>query len=178
MWVDSDYGMDPDSRRSRAGYLGYLNANLITFNSSLQRGQHLDKVYPGLKVPTTPMDGEPLPTMATATCGAEYMALSLAVKELIWIYMLLKTMGINVQKPCVVYEDNRSTIKVAENVTAMRRTKHIDIRHHFLREHVENGTIVIKPVSTKDQLADVMTKILGRQEFTRFRDMITSDIKL
>ena len=60
----------------------------------------------------------------------------------------------------------------------MRRTKHIDIRHHFLREHVENGTIVIKPVGTKDQLADVMTKVLGRQEFTRFRDIITSDIKL
>lgn len=178
MWVDSDYGMDPDSRRSRAGYLGYLNANLITFNSNLQRGTLLDKVYPGLHIPPTPMDGEPLPTMATATCGAEYMALSLAVKELIWLYMLLKTMGINVEKPCIVYEDNRACIKVAENATAMRRSKHIDIRHHFLREHVENGTIVIKPVGTKDQLADIMTKILGRQEFIRFRDMITSDIKL
>ena len=87
-------------------------------------------------------------------------------------------MGINVDKPCIVYEDNRACIKVAENATAMRRSKHIDIRHHFLREHVENGTIVIKPVATKDQLADIMTKILGRQEFIRFRDMITSDIKL
>ena len=178
MWVDSDYAMDPDSRRSRAGFLGYLNANLITFNSTLQRGQDLAKVYPGLQMPATPMDGEPLPEMATATCGAEYMALSLAVKELIWIYMLLKTMGINVQKPCIVYEDNRSTIKVAENASAMRRTKHIDIRHHFLREHVENGTIIIKPVSTKEQLADIMTKILGRQDFDRFTNLITSDIKL
>ena len=69
------------------------------------------------------MDGEPLPTMATSTCGAEYMALSLAVKELIWIYMLLKTMGVNVEKPCIVYEDNRSCIKVAENASAMRRSK-------------------------------------------------------
>ena len=67
------------------------------------------------------------------------MALSLAVKELIWIYMLLKTMGLDVDKPCIVYEDNRSTIKIAENATALRRTKHIDIRHHFLREHVDNG---------------------------------------
>ena len=87
-------------------------------------------------------------------------------------------MNINVEKPCIVYEDNRSTIKIAENATAMRRSKHIDIRHHFLREHVENGTIVIKPVGTKDQLADIMTKVLGRLEFIRFRDMITSDIKL
>ena len=155
-----------------------MNANLITFNSTLQRGQDLEKKYPGLTLPSTPMDGEPLPTMATSTCGAEYMALSLAVKELIWVYMLLKTMGINVMKPIIVYEDNRSCIKVAENATAMRRTKAIDIRHHFLREHVENGTIVMKAVGTKDQLADVMTKILGRQEFLRFREIITSDIVL
>ena len=83
-------------------------------------------------------------------------------------------------KPIIVYEDNRSCIKVAENATAMRRTKAIDIRHHFLREHIENGTIVMKAVGTKEQLADVMTKILGRQgqEFLRFRDIITSDIVL
>ena len=72
------------------------------------------------------MDGEPMPSMATATCGAEYMALSLAVKELIWIYMLLKTIGVKVEKPCIVYEDNRSTMKIAENATAL---KHIDIRY-------------------------------------------------
>ena len=170
--------MDPDTRRSRAGYLGYLNANLITFNSTLQRGQLLEKHYPGISTPATAMDGEPLPSMATSTTGAEYMALSLAVKELIWVYMMLKTMGINVDKPIVVYEDNRSCIKIADNATALRRTKAIDIRHHFLRENVENDTIVLKAVSTKDQLADVMTKILGRQSFLRFRDIITSEVIL
>ena len=87
-------------------------------------------------------------------------------------------MHINVDKPCIVYEDNRACIKIAENASSMRRSKHIDIRHHFLREHVDNGTIVVKPVGTKEQLADVMTKILGRQEFIRFRDIITSDIIL
>ena len=96
------------------------------------------------------MDGEPLPTVATCTCGAEYMAFSLAVKELIWIYMLLKTMGIPVEKPCIVYEDNRATIKIAENATAQRRTKHIDIRHHFLREHIANGTITIVSVANNN----------------------------
>ena len=92
--------------------------------------------------------------------------------------MLLKTMGINVAKPCVIYEDNRATIKIANNATACKRTKHIDIRHHFLREHAENGTIKIESVSTKEQLADAMTKVLGRQLFEHFRDIITSDIDL
>ena len=182
MWVDSDYGTNPDSRRSRAGFLGYLNVNLITFNSALQRGNKrpfpcdgLRSNFHGVKFPKTPMDDEPLPSMSTGTCDAEYMALSLAVKELIWIYMLLKTMRIPVEKPCVVYEDNRATIKIAENATAMRRTKHIDIRHHFLREHVENGIIKIIPVSTTEQRADAMTKVLGKELFIHFRDILTSD---
>jgi hypothetical protein len=185
MWVDSDYGTDPDTRRSRGGFLIFLNKNLVAFNSVLQRGltkppfdDGVRDDFHGVKFPKTPMDGEPMPSMATGTCDAEYLALSLAVKELIWIYMLLKTMGINVQKPCVVYEDNRACIKIAENATAMKRTKHIDIRHHFLREHVDNGTIKILPVATKDQLADVMTKVLGKVLFRRFRDAITSDVDL
>ena len=156
----------------------YLNKNLISFNSQLQKGTDLDKKYPGLTLPPTAMDGEPMPSMATATCGAEYMALSLAVKELVWIYMLLKTLGLNIEKPCVVYEDNRSTIKISENVTALRRSKHIDIRHHFLREHIDNGLIKLIPVATADQLADVMTKVLGKELFIKFRDIITSDMEL
>ena len=178
VWVDSDYATDIDTRRSRAGFMIFLNKNLISFNSTLQRGQDLQKKYPGLKMPKTVMDGEPMPSVATATCGAEYMALSIAVKELLWIYMLLKTMGLNIEKPCAVYEDNRSTIKISENATALRRSKHIDIRHHFLREHIDNGLIKLIPVATKDQLADIMTKVLGRQLFERFRDKITSDVDL
>ena len=57
MWVDSDYGTDVDTRRSRAGFLIYLNKNLIAFNSTLQRGQNLERKYPGLIMPKTEMDG-------------------------------------------------------------------------------------------------------------------------
>ena len=106
------------------------------------------------------------------------MALSLAVKELIWLYMLLRSMGIKVRRPCVVYEDNSAALKIANNATAIKRTKHIDVRHHFLREHVNQGTIAILPVSTKEQLADVMTKVLGTELFLRFRNYITSDVDL
>ena len=106
------------------------------------------------------------------------MALSLAVKELIWIYMLLRSMGINVRRPCVVYEDNTAAAKIVNNATAIKRTKHIDVRHHFLREHVDQGTITIVHVSTQDQLADAMTKVLGKEAFLRFRDYLTSDVDL
>ena len=73
VWVDSDYIMGPDSHCSHAGFLGHLNTNLITFNSTLQRGQDLDKVYPGLQISSTPMNGEPLPSMIVVTHGPECM---------------------------------------------------------------------------------------------------------
>ena len=92
--------------------------------------------------------------------------------------MLLRSMGIKARRPCVVYEDNSAALKIANNATAIKRTKHIDVRHHFLREHVNQGTISILPVSTKEQLADVMTKVLGKVAFLRFRDYITSDVDL
>ena len=155
------------------------------FNSVQQRGAKRPAIpdglrdsYPGLKLPPTSMDGEPVPSMATGTCEAEYMALSLAVKELIWLYMVLRSMGVKIAKPCVVYEDNTAAIKIANNATAIKRTKHIDVRHHFLREHVDLGNITIVQVSTKDQLADFMTKVLGKELFLRMRDLVTSDVDL
>ena len=88
LWVDSDYATCPDTRRSRSGFLIFLNKNLVSFNSVQQRGSKrplipdgLRESYPGLELPKTPMDGEPEPTMATGTCETEYMALSLAVKD-------------------------------------------------------------------------------------------------
>ena len=185
LWVDSDYATCPDTRRSRAGFLCFLNKNLLSFNSVQQRSSKKPAVpvgirdkYPGVVMPKTPMDGEPVPSVATGTCEAEYTALSLAVKELIWLYMLLKSMGIRVRRPCIVHEDNTAAEKIANNATSLKRTKHIDVRHHFLREHVEHGTIKIVHVATKKQLADVMTKVLGKEAFLHFRQFITSDVDL
>ena len=129
-------------------------------------------------MPKTPMDGEPMSSVVTGTCEVEYTALSLAVKELIWLYMLLKSMGIRVRRPCIVHEDNTAAEKIANNATSLKRTKHIDVRHHFLREHVEQGTIKLVHVETKKQLADVMTKVLGKVAFHHFRKFITSDVDL
>ena len=120
MWVDINFATYIVNRRSRVGFLIYLNKNLIiAFNSSQQRGNNtilhddgLRKMFPDVHFPKTTMDDEPLPNMSTTTCDVEYMTLSLGVKELILIYMMLKTMGINIRKPCVVYEDNRAVLKI------------------------------------------------------------------
>jgi hypothetical protein len=66
--------------------------------------------------------------------------------------------------------DNESAIKIANNPVQHSRTKHIDIRHHFLRDHVSKGDIKIHGVSTDDQLADIFTKPLDESRFCKLRN--------
>ena len=66
--------------------------------------------------------------------------------------------------------DNESVVKIATNPVQHSRTKHIDIRHHFLRDHVNNGDIKIDRIGTNDQLADIFTKPLDESRFYKLRN--------
>jgi uncharacterized beta-barrel protein YwiB (DUF1934 family) len=66
--------------------------------------------------------------------------------------------------------DNKSAIKIANNPVQHSRTKHIDIRYHFIRDHVSKGDIKIDGVSTDDQLADIFTKTLDESQFCKLRN--------
>ena len=68
--------------------------------------------------------------------------------------------------------DNTSAINVSKNLVHHSRTKHIDVRHHFLRDHVEKGNIQLTYVRTEDQIADIFTKPLGRIPFLNLRLML------
>ena len=68
-----------------------------------------------------------------------------------------------------IYCDNSSTICLTKNPIQHSRTKHIDIRHHFLREHVQNGNIVVDFVNTENQVADILTKPLNEDLFCKNR---------
>ena len=65
--------------------------------------------------------------------------------------------------------DNESAVKIANNPVQHSRTKHIEIRHHFLRDNVANGNILLRNVRSKDQLADIFTKPLNKIRFNRLR---------
>jgi hypothetical protein len=66
--------------------------------------------------------------------------------------------------------DNESAIRIADNPVDHSRTKHIDIRHHFLRDHQQRGDIEIAYINTKDQLADIFTKPLDEKTFCKLRN--------
>ena len=82
------------------------------------------------------------------------MALSLCTQEVLWVRAMLKDLGHEQLRATLVWEDNQGAIGLANNAGYNARTKHVDIRNHFIRENVARDIIVVEYVSTEDQLAD------------------------
>ena len=118
------------------------------------------------------------PTVALSSAEAEYMAVSAAVQDAIYLRKLFNDLGFEQREPTVIHEDNQGCIALTENPVMHKRTKHIDIRHHFIRERVESGEIVLKYVATQDQLADMLTKPLKRPELERLRSVVMGQKQL
>uniref|UniRef100_A0AAV1VKE2 Polyprotein n=1 Tax=Peronospora matthiolae TaxID=2874970 RepID=A0AAV1VKE2_9STRA len=104
---------------------------------------------------------------------AEYMALSEATKEAVWLKVLLGELGEMTSDEAIkMYEDNQGSIALAKNPEFHKRTKHIDIRYHFVREKVESGEVVLEYCPTQDMLADMMTKPIAAVQFENIRDRL------
>jgi len=82
-----------------------------------------------------------------------------AVKESIWVHGLLDSFGLSQQIP-IVYCDSQSAIHLAKNLVYHERTKHIDIRLHFIRECVNDNTVAVQKLATAENPTDMMTKTL------------------
>lgn len=133
-YCDSDWASDADKRRSCSGYLMIMSNGAISWCSKRQS------------------------IVALSSTEAEYVALSSAVCELVWIKQLTKEINCEMRNPTRILCDNQSAIKLASMDAFRPRTKHIDIRHHHIRERVDEGIINIEYVSTNDMAADSLTK--------------------
>ena len=100
---------------------------------------------------------------------AEYLALTEAGKEAIWIMKLAKELEMTRKCPLVLLGDNTGANSLAHNPKYHGRTKHWNIRLKWLRERVENGDFQVEYVPTEEQLADILTKPLARQRFEHLR---------
>jgi hypothetical protein len=134
MYTDSDYAGDKDCRISVTGYILYLCEVAISWKSKGQK------------------------SVTLSSSEAEFVALSEAAKEIKFVAQILMSMGIPVKLPIVVRVDNIGAIFMAENVTTSTRTRHVDVRYHFVREFVEDGFIRIIFVRTTENKADIFTK--------------------
>jgi hypothetical protein len=91
------------------------------------------------------------------------MASMQATKEAIWMAKLMKELGYMKKKAMVIRRDNQGATSLTKNPTQHAQTKHIDVQHHFVRKRIENGEVIFEYCSTKDIVADVLTKALPKE---------------
>ena len=144
-YSDSDWGGDISSRKSTSGFLFLYNNNIISWNSTLQK------------------------TVALSSCEAEYMALKEATKESIYLtsvitYINTKLHLYNTSNTPTILVDNKGSLKLAENPEFHKRTKHIDIIYHFIRECIRDNKLKVGYIPTLEQLADGFTKGLDNNK--------------
>ena len=147
-YADSDWGGDRDDRHSTTGNIFMLSNGPVSWLSKKQS------------------------TVALSTTEAEYMALSSATQEAIWIQRLLEDLGTVQDDGISIQEDNQGAIALAKNPIAHARTKHIQIRYHFVREAVEEGIINLNYCPTEDMVADILTKPLCKGRFETVRSLM------
>jgi hypothetical protein len=114
-------------------------------------------------------------SVATSSMEAEFVSLASTVSELLWLKMLLAEIGVLHESPMTVFCDSQAAAAYADHATQHRRSKHIDIAFHFVRERIADGTIAVEWIPSQDMLADILTKPLGTQIFTRLRQMLLSN---
>jgi hypothetical protein len=108
-------------------------------------------------------------SVALSTAETEYIASGHCCAQLLWMRQTLRDYGYKLRKVPLLC-DNESAIRMAENPVAHSRTKHIDIRYHFLSDHQQRGDIEIAYINTKNQLTDIFTKPLDEKTFCKIRN--------
>jgi len=133
MWQDSSFG-DGAARKSKTGYVAMMCGSAVAWGSKLQ------------------------PLVALSTTQAKYMALSTSAQEVVFLRQLLINLGEVTGGPTPMLEDNEGCETLAINTVTNAKTKHIDIRHHFVRDLVKLKTLEIVWLSTTEMIADILTK--------------------
>ncbi|XP_040254010.1 secreted RxLR effector protein 161-like [Aegilops tauschii subsp. strangulata] len=139
---DSDHAGDLTDRKSTTGLVFFMGPSVITWSSQKQK------------------------IVALSSCEAEYIA---AATQAVWLRELVSEMLGTGKQKVQLKIDNKSAIEVNKNLVHHERSKHIDLRYHYIRECVEERKVEVEHVRTKDQLADILTKSLGRAKFTELR---------
>ncbi|KAG5868680.1 hypothetical protein JTB14_006567 [Gonioctena quinquepunctata] len=145
---DSNYAGDLSTRKSTSGFICKMNQGAITWFSQKQR------------------------SVSLSTMEAEYIAGSEAAKEISWLcHLIQKVCTCKISTP-VLWIDNASAVKLVHNPEFHKRSKHIDVRYHFIREKVEEGIFKVKHIAGENQIADILTKPLCRLRFEILRDLL------
>jgi hypothetical protein len=140
---DSDYAANKDDRRSISGGVVYLEGCPITFRSSTQK------------------------FVTLSVTEAESAAGVMVAQDMLYIYRLLGSIGLTVELPMLLEMDNKGAVDLANNWSVGGRTRHVDVRNHFLRELKDEGLIIVKHIPGDENEADIFTKNTAAPVFNR-----------
>lgn len=147
-WVDADHAGDKETRRSVTGYVFKLGGGAVSWIAKRQ------------------------PLVTLSSTEAEYVAMSYAVRESVWLRMLLEELGFQADGPTAIHGDNRSAITLVGHPAFHPRTKHIGVHWHYSRDQQGKGAVILKWVPTRFNLADGCTKGLAATRQAWFRSAI------
>ena len=103
--------------------------------------------------------------VAQSSAEVQFCVMAHRVCELLWIRLVLHDLGLHHPKPMMLYYDNKATIAIANNPIQHDRTKHVEVDHHFIKDHLDKGTISFPFVTSQDQLVVVLTKAVSGKVF-------------
>jgi hypothetical protein len=147
-YADSDWANDLVERLSASGYVVLLHGTPISWSSGLQS------------------------VVALSSCEAEYVALSECCRELAYLRQLMAFLREPVKGPITIYEDNKGAIDLTNNPVHHKRTKHIDVKYHYIRVEQTSGRVDVTKIHTDDNRADIMTKATSAATFKRHVDAL------
>jgi hypothetical protein len=139
-YADADWGSDHTDRKSITGWVTMVNGDPVSWASKKQK------------------------VVSQSSCEAELYAEAAAINEIKWLRGLLSEIGLSPVSVPVLYGDNQSTQELSKNGVKSERTKHIDIKYHFVTDEVSSGKVRLQWIPTTQQLADILTKALGRPQ--------------
>lgn len=142
-YCDANFGEDRSDRKSNSGFIFKYNGGTVNWSCTKQR------------------------MVALSSTEAEFIALCEAVKEASWTKNLLHEMNRPQQQKTIIYEDNQSTIKLLQHNRISQRSKHIDIRYHYIRDAMQNEQLEVQYCPTETMMADILTKPLSPKIFMK-----------
>ena len=143
-YTDADFAGHLVDRKSTSEMAQFLGSCLVSWDSKKQN------------------------SVALSTAEVEYVAAASCCSQVLWLKYQLQDYGMSLGT-VPIRCDNTSAINISKNPVHHSRTKHIDIRHHFLRDNVEHGNISLEHCRTKEQIVDVFTKALDRRPYEHLR---------
>jgi hypothetical protein len=145
VFADADWAGDKSDRKSISGWVAKVNGDPISWSSKKQN------------------------VVALSTCEAELYAEAAAIQEALWVRGMLAELGLGPSTASTIYGDNQSTIAVSKNGVKSQRTKHVDVKYHFVTDCIESEQVKIQWIPTAEQQADIFTKALHTPTFMKLR---------